>query len=208
MSFETKYQADANTVQPATGLGILEKLEAHATGIQDFFRKYNGATFNQGLYRLVALDQLRKLTGLAEAMHPELKGKIVVFGTDWRGQFYALDARRQDNGQYQVILLDPATKEILNVPATFASFHHEEIVEYPEDALQTTLYQQWLDAQQVAPQAHECVGYIKPLVLSGQDDMANQEITDLEVYWSLLAQIHEQVANLPPGTKIDQIVIE
>lgn len=208
MSFEQHYRADANTARPATNLGILEKLETHATGIKDFFSRYSGATFNRGVYRIVPLDQLRKFISLAEAMHPELKGKIVVFGSDWRGQFYALDARRTAGDQYQVLLLDPATREVLNVPSTFASFHNEEIVEYPEDALQTTLFQEWLAAGQAAPQANECVGYIKPLVLGGQDDPTNQEVTDLEVYWSFLSQIHDQVANLPPGTKIDKLQLE
>ncbi|SRR5713226_3550546 len=54
----------------------------------------------------------------------------------------------------------------------------------------------------------ECFGFKKPPVLGGKIELSNIEITQLSVYASLMGQIHQQVRNLPPGTKIKEIKIE
>ncbi|WP_425617378.1 T6SS immunity protein Tdi1 domain-containing protein [Anatilimnocola sp. NA78] len=208
MEFEQHYTRDIPAGEPAGNLKILEQIEPHATGIQAFFAKYAGATFNRGLFRILPLDQIRKWTDIATEMFPQYKGKMVVFSSDWRGQLYALNAKRLDGDQYQVQLLDPATSETLNIPATFNSFLNDELVNYPNDSLQVELFQEWLAAGKPAPAANECVAYIKPLRLGGVDDATNQEVTDMEVYWSFETQIQQQIANLPPGTKIDRINIQ
>lgn len=192
MEFEKHYVRDAAANGPSGNLDIFSKVSAHATGIAEMFAKYAGATFNRGIYRLFPVDQLRKWNGIVAEMFPHLQGKILVFGSDWRGQIYALNATRKENDQYQVQLLDPASKESLNIPATFEGFHNVELVEYPNDSLQVELYEQWLAAKEVSPAASECVGYIKPLRLGGEDSISNQEITDMEVYWSLSTQIWQQ----------------
>lgn len=192
MDFEKHYQRDTSANGTSASLDIFGKVEAHATGITDLFAKYAGATFNQGIYRLFPVDQLRKWNGIVSEMFPHLQGKILVFGSDWRGQVYALNAARKENDQYLVQLLDPASKESLNIPATFEGFHNVELVEYPGDSLQVELYQAWVENKKVVPQPHECVGYIKPLRLGGEDSMSNQEITDMEVYWSFSTQIWQQ----------------
>lgn len=53
----------------------------------------------------------------------------------------------------------------------------------------------------------QCYSYKKPPILGGQIEPANFEPTDLSVHFSLLGQIHKQVKDLPPGTKITGIKI-
>lgn len=55
---------------------------------------------------------------------------------------------------------------------------------------------------------NQCYGYKHPPVLGGQYDPDNFEPTDLHVHFSILGQVHEQVKDLPPGTKITDIEIE
>lgn len=208
VEFEKQYRRDAAAVAPPGDLAILDHIEPRATGIKDFFAKYSGATFNQGIYRVLPLDELRKWTAIATEMYTHLQGRMLVFASDWRGQLYALNATRKDGDQYQVQLLDPATGESLGIPATFATFHEVELIEYPNDSLQVELYQGWLAAGQAAPQPRECVGYIKPLQLGGRDEMANQEITDMEVYWSFSTQMKQQLDQLAPGTRIEKVDLE
>lgn len=51
-------------------------------------------------------------------------------------------------------------------------------------------------------------GFLKPPVLGGKYEYENLAPTDLEVHFSLLGQIHEQVRFLPAGTKIGGVLIE
>jgi hypothetical protein len=48
----------------------------------------------------------------------------------------------------------------------------------------------------------ECVGYRKPLFLGGADNLTNVEMLDLDVYWTLTAQLIAKTRGLPAGTKI------
>jgi hypothetical protein len=54
----------------------------------------------------------------------------------------------------------------------------------------------------------QCYSYKKPPVLGGEIELGNFEPTDLSVHFSILGQIHRQVKDLPPGTKISDIKIE
>ena len=54
----------------------------------------------------------------------------------------------------------------------------------------------------------ECYSYKKPPILGGQIEPPNFEPTDLSVHFSILGQIHKQVKDLPPGTKISKINID
>jgi hypothetical protein len=54
----------------------------------------------------------------------------------------------------------------------------------------------------------ECYSYKKPPILGGQIEPANFEPTDLSVHFNILGQIHKQVKDLPPGTKISKINIK
>lgn len=54
----------------------------------------------------------------------------------------------------------------------------------------------------------QCYSYKKPPVLGGEIEPENFEPTDLSVHFSILGQIHRQVKDLPPGTKISDIKIQ
>jgi type VI secretion system (T6SS) immunity protein Tdi1 len=54
----------------------------------------------------------------------------------------------------------------------------------------------------------QCYSYKKPPILGGEIEPANFEPTDLSVHFSVLGQIHKQIKDLPPGTKISNIRIQ
>ncbi len=47
--------------------------------------------------------------------------------------------------------------------------------------------------------------FIKPPVLGGEYVLENIEKIDIELHFSTIGQIHEQVMDLPPGTPINEI---
>jgi hypothetical protein len=51
----------------------------------------------------------------------------------------------------------------------------------------------------------ECYSPDHPLILGGELDDDNLQPCDIRVHASMQGQIHEQVRNLPPGTKISDI---
>jgi hypothetical protein len=58
------------------------------------------------------------------------------------------------------------------------------------------------------PAINECLSFKHPPVLGGQIDPDNFETCSVLVHFSIAGQIHQQVKDLPPGTKIGKISIE
>jgi hypothetical protein len=54
---------------------------------------------------------------------------------------------------------------------------------------------------------NQCYGYKLPPILGGEYEVENFELTDLSVHYSLLADICQQVRDLPDGTKISVVTI-
>jgi hypothetical protein len=208
MPFSDSLTRDQPAPSGLEGLGILKGLEAKAPGITAFFQQYSGTTFLGGMYRVHKASEIKKWTAAAEEMFPDLVKKIACFSSDWMGRQYAVDARRVGGGQFQVLQLDCSVAETFLVPCGFQQFHDEELATNRDQDLALPTWEDWLARGNPPPAAHECVGYSKPLFMGGEDDMANMEITDQEVYWSMSAQIWQQVKDLPPGTQIEGIEIE
>jgi hypothetical protein len=47
------------------------------------------------------------------------------FGYDWLGRQFALDSSRVENGESLVLLMEPGTAEVLEIPLSFAAFHEQ-----------------------------------------------------------------------------------
>lgn len=56
-------------------------------------------------------------------------------------------------------------------------------------------------------QAGQVYDLRRPLVLGGEFSVDNISPMDMEVHFSLLGQIHEQVSKLPPGTDVTSLRI-
>lgn len=48
----------------------------------------------------------------------------------------------------------------------------------------------------------QCFSFKKPLVLGGACEVSNIEVAPISVYVSLMGQIHQQLKDLPPGTRV------
>lgn len=106
-----------------------------------------------------------------------------------------------------VLLLEPGTGEILEIPTAIARFHEEELVLRSNAALASNFFAEWRGAGQPGPAFHESVGYRVPLFLGGVDSVENLEITDSEVYWEITSQLLERVRHLSPGTRVGTVNI-
>ncbi|MGX9177136.1 T6SS immunity protein Tdi1 domain-containing protein [Mesorhizobium sp. BHbdii] len=100
-------------------------------------------------------------------------------------------------------MFEPGTGEALQVPANVRTFHEIDVREDEDAALAANLYADWRDSGGAEPAYDQCIGYKKPLFLGGEDDISNQKLSDLEVYWHIMGQVIAKVNGLPPGTPVN-----
>ncbi len=150
-----------------------------------FLKKYSGYTFNRGIYRIHDVNDIPKWTGIVENAFPEYKGSIQVFAYDWLGRQFAI---KKQTGT--ILLFEPGTGEVLNIPADFVEFHDVEIAEYSEDSLASGFFDEWINSEAGCDIPHnKCVGYKVPLFLNGEDNLDNLELSDMEVYWGVIGNM-------------------
>ena len=166
-----------------------------------------GCSFESGLYRVFGVEEVAGRTELAAAAFPEFAGRIQCFGMDWLGRQFATDSARGSKADPEVLLLEPGTGEALEIPVSLSKFHDEELVDYSDAVLAVESFQDWLNRAGRAPSMDECVGYRTPLYLGGADDITNLEIYDVDVYWTISAQLLAQTRGLPVGTPTTNVII-
>jgi hypothetical protein len=165
-------------------------------------------TYLDGAYRLHRPEDVATFTVLARTAFPEFAERITCFGVDWLGRQFATDDGRLLDGVPQVIMLEPGTGEALEIPVDQRAFHEHELLDEPDAVAAYSFFKGWLASGGVRPAYTECVGYQRPLYLGGSDELANLHIVDLDVYWTLSAQLLAQARSLPVGTKIGRISVE
>jgi len=167
------------------------------------FYRFGGCTFASGLYRVHSAASSTAASRLVVEAYPEYRGAIKCFGFDWLGNQFAINLRDPSVVDPGVLLFDPATGYVLDMPVPYSAFHDVELVEDHEAALGSSFFEKWLLASGPTPNYDQCVGYRRPLFLGGEDDTGNLELSDIEVYWTLSGQILRQVRGLPPGTPVN-----
>lgn len=103
--------------------------------LHGLFDEHGGTSFDEGLYRVHDAASSREATQNAAIAYPALKFPWVCFGYDWLGRQFALDYHRGTADKPEVVMLEPGTGEILEVPATFEDFHDYALVEYQDACL-------------------------------------------------------------------------
>lgn len=177
----------------------------NVTGYPELASRFAGCSFENGIYRLHD-EQTgpRAEVWIAESF-PQFASRACPFGFDWLGRQFVMDSGRLDGGEPLVLLFEPGTGEVLEIPFTFARFH-EQLHELREPALADSFFARWAQANRaLLPLGMtQCVGYRVPLFLGGKDTLENLEVTDIEVYWSVSGQLRRGAQILPQGTVIRQ----
>lgn len=64
------------------------------------------------------------------------------------------------------------------------------------------------EARGLVPGPREVYGFTQPPVLGGPVEVENVEVTDVVVSLNITGQIHAQVRDLPPGTRISGFTVD
>ena len=164
-----------------------------------------GISLDGGLYRVFRAAETEVWSATAHRAFPDLAGRATVFAADWLGRLFAADTGRVDAvGTPLVLMLEPGTGEALEVPVSVETLHTTELIAEADAALAASFYEAWRgESGDTRPlSTTECVGYRVPLFLGGADEVSNLERTDMDVYWTLSAQMRHRATGLPPGTPI------
>ena len=171
------------------------------------FAQLGGCTFERGLYRVHSEASAAAASKVVAEAFPEFRARLWCFGFDWLGRQFALDRSRGAAADWEVLMLEPGTGQALEIPA-FSRFHDEELVDYTEEVLAVSSFSDWISAHSSAVGFDQCVGYRTPLFLGGQDTLGNLEVSDIDVYWTILGQLRLKAMNLSAGISITEIRTE
>ena len=166
-------------------------------GYGELARCVAGLPLGGGILRIVSADEGAAATAFLIEGFPEFAGRAVPVAIDWLGRVFAVDRGRPQG----LLLVEPGSGEAFEIDDSFAEFLDRSLVDDPE-LLEVDLYEGWLAAGGPAPPAGACIGFKLPLFLGGVGSLDNLELTDLDVYWSLSAQLRRVTRDLPPGTTI------
>ncbi|ROM86464.1 DUF1851 domain-containing protein [Pseudomonas brassicacearum] len=201
--FRSSFSEDYRVVDK--GLTALD-IKGDAYGVSELMSEFGGCSFDRALYRVMAPSSNSEWNQVVEYAFPNFDGRVQCFGYDWLGRIFALDSGRLEGGHSGVVMFEPGTGEALEIPCNIVTFHNEELMEYREEALAVSFHIQWL-AQGAAPSYEDCIGYRVPLFLGGKDVVENLEVSDLDVYWTLIGQIIRKTKELPLGSLLANIVL-
>lgn len=112
----------------------------HFASVESFLKAYAGKSFLNGLYRLFRLSDISKWNEIVKKSFPQCVERINVFGFDWLGRIFAMDL---DNNT--VLLFEPGTGEVLDIPANFIDFHNVEIAKYHQESLASNFFYEWYE---------------------------------------------------------------
>lgn len=176
--------------------------------LTDLFRKAAGRTLADGFLRFHTPASAFTSYEACARMIEGVEGRYFPFAFDWSGRELLFDVRDPGARPRYVIMIDPAEGEYYKTGLGLDEFF-EAVADEDEDALAHPCFEDWRDAHPgTVPLAFDqVVGYKVPLALGGEDDVANMELTDRQVYFELCTQITLQIRELPEGTPVGGIAV-
>lgn len=149
-----------------------------------FCNQFGGQSFGEGLFNTFSYNQREKWNKIIGDYFPQYNNRISVIGYDWLGRCFA-----KLNDQDIVKLFEIGTGEVINIGCSLEKLLDEEIPVYSNDSLAHNFFNSWKkETSQDIPYG-SCVGYKVPLFLGGKDNISNLELSDMEVYWTIVGQL-------------------
>lgn len=171
-----------------------------------FLAAYPGVSFNRGIYRSLAMDEIAPWTDRVAAAYPAYAGRICPFGHDWLNRIYCVDFAAVAEGPPTLVMFSLLNDLVIDIPLGIEDFHNQSLVAHYDEALEAPLFAGFLAATgQRGLERHSCASMHLPLFLGGEYELANMETADSVVDWELGAQMLEQVRCLDEGAIIEAV---
>ena len=155
--------------------------------LECFLNNYGGKSFKEGLYRVFSKEEIVKWKEIVTEAYIDFKGEFEPFSYDWLGRCFALDQRENSSHKGMILMFEIGSADVLEIPCDLLSFHNDEIPIYADACLALEFFKEWKQVNNMPLEMNQCIGYKIPLFLGGEDTIENLEISDMEVYWHVLA---------------------
>jgi hypothetical protein len=176
----------------------------------DTIGTYAGATVGEGILRIHDAESGHLGRSQIAGMFPTFSDRITPFAYDWLGRQFAVDAARIQNDEQLILMFEPGTGQALEIPFGLAGFLNIALVDMTDAVVASVFFEEWksMSRRETSLARTDCVGYRVPLFLGGRDDTSNLEVVDLDVYWTLTAQLYKSTRQLSRGSMINSVDTE
>lgn len=147
-----------------------------------------GLSFGSGIVRVHSGDESFRASGLVRQVFPSYSD-IVPIARDWLGRQFVLDFAGVDPRFPRLLLFEPGAAEVFDVECGIEQLFDVEVVADPVTFLASDLFSEWQRRDFDSPRVGQCVGFKVPLFLGGLGSVDNLEMSDEEVYWSIIGQL-------------------
>ena len=165
-------------------------LDHFSPAVQQVLKEYRGATFESGLYRVFSVDEVSVYSKYICQYYPQYDG-AEAFAVDWMGSLLITDPKSNSGG---CLLVEAGTSNTIRIPYSPLDFITSVAFEHHEEIFGSDLFYLWLRSSGESFVPHKkCIGFIKPMFLSGEYKVENLEVSDLSVYLEICGQLKQQL---------------
>lgn len=187
-SFRISQTAISLSGSEISGIDYLGKEQ----GVVEFFKSYEGCTFNNGLYRIHLIDKIEYWNSVVTETFPSFRGYIDCFGYDWLGRQFAIERRALSQNKSTILIFDVGSNLSLRVPCSFHDFHEIEMINYCNDVFYSDFFLQAKNLIDNDLPYDKCFYCEIPTFLQGEYSINNLKVMSTEVYWHIYGQLLRQ----------------
>lgn len=152
--------------------------------LTNFFVMFGGQSFRKGLFRVLPPEYIDFWADKITTAFPKFADKFCPFAYDWQGRFYCIRISEEEE-EPAIYMFNIGHKEALLIPVDLLEFLDVEIPEYSKATFEIDGFNEWIEYNPPI-EYDECVGYITPVFLGGEDNISNLQIVNMADYWDML----------------------
>jgi len=192
------------------GRSFVDALNFNPVGGLDYFLSvFGGASFKNGLYRVIRTEELDSWRDVIGDAFPKYRNKIMPFGYDWLGRFFCIDSEREGQNNSFILFFSVFSDEVLEIPENLIDFHDKVLVQQGELALEVNAFSNFMKKNGLnCLGVDKCAELINPTYLSGSFDVSNMRVSEIRMYWEISAQILQSTRGIKEGAVIDSVSLK
>jgi hypothetical protein len=188
--FSQKYPPEGAPSLPGPEIGLVDD-----ELLQELWRRFNGCRLGNGLFQLFTPKSAEEWKETLRAIWPEFPFLGLCFGANSLGQIFVAEPEFAGGPLSQVCFFDPVEGKVFVISDTMLEFIEQTLSpsEKDNEVFLPLFFHEWLSDGNPAPQYGECLGYIRPLFLGGEDVNDNMEVIDMDVHWTVTGGIIQKI---------------
>jgi len=170
-----------------------EEIQKDENQIDYFVRSFGGQHLLNGMFTVFKQNDLEKWEKNVKRFFYNLKENFKLFGYDWQGNCYGIILNNATTLNENVVMFEIGTNKILSFSCDFNTFINKTFIDQLNSILVPQFFESAVKLYDDKIGYGKCIGYKRPLFMGGQDIPSNLEYSDMDVYWTVLAQVIESV---------------